>query len=308
MARYAVSKADAQAVIEMAIGGKAATKFYEGERTFDISVRFQKEYRDDEVKIGNILIPTMDKKYVPLKEIADISFITGPTFIYRDGSSRYVGIGFSIRDRDLGSTIAEAQKRCRDVARNVSTYGGKMIWAGEFESQQRATKRLMVIIPAVLLLILFLLYMNFGTVKDTLIAASTIPYAFIGGFISLWITGTVFGISAGVGFIILFGITAINSILLIAKMKENLRKNGNLRAAIDEAVRERIRPILMVALMGSMGLFPAALSSGMGSEIQKPLAIMIVGGIIICMLLSFTVLPQAFYWGYRRDKRFKEIE
>lgn len=300
MARYAVSKADAQAVIEMAIGGKAATKFYEGERTFDISVRFQKEYRDDEVKIGNILIPTMDKKYVPLKEIADISFITGPTFIYRDGSSRYVGIGFSIRDRDLGSTIAEAQKKVNEqVKLNPEN---KMVWAGEFESQQRATKRLKRIIPVVLLLILFLLYMNFGTVKDTLIAASTIPYAFIGGFISLWVTGTVFGISAGIGFIILFGITAINSILLIAKMKENRRKYGNLRIAIDEAVRERIRPILMVALMGSMGLLPAALSSGMGSEIQKPLAIMIVGGILICMILSFTVLPQVFYFAYRKKE------
>ncbi|MCL2246796.1 MAG: CusA/CzcA family heavy metal efflux RND transporter [Lentimicrobiaceae bacterium] len=304
MARYSVSKADAQAVIEMAIGGKAATKFYEGERTFDISVRFQKEYRDDEVKIGNILIPTMDKKYVPLKEIADISFITGPTFIYRDGSSRYVGVGFSIRNRDLGSTIAEAQKKVQEqITLNPEN---KMVWAGEFESQQRATKRLMVIIPAVLLLILFLLYMNFGTVKDTLIAASIIPYAFIGGFISLWITGTVFGISAGVGFIILFGITAINSILLIAKMKENVRKNGNLRVAIDEAVRERIRPILMVALMGSMGLLPAALSNGMGSEIQKPLAIMIVGGILICMMLSFTVLPQVFYFAYRRDNKVKK--
>jgi cobalt-zinc-cadmium resistance protein CzcA len=298
MARYAITKADAQAVIEMAIGGKAATKFYEGERTFDIRVRFQKEYRDDEDKIGNILIPTMDKKYVPLKEIADIEFFTGPTFIYRDGSSRYVGIGFSIRDRDLGSTIAEAQKKVKEqVQLNPEN---KMVWAGEFESQQRATKRLMVIIPAVLLLILFLLYMNFGTVKDTLIAASTIPYAFIGGFISLWITGTVFGISAGVGFIILFGITAINSILLIVLMKSNMQKIRNLRIAIDEAVKERIRPVLMIALMGSMGLLPAALSSGMGSEIQKPLAIMIVGGIIVCMILSFTVLPQVFYFAYRK--------
>jgi cobalt-zinc-cadmium resistance protein CzcA len=301
MARYAVSKADAQAVIEMAIGGKAATKFYERERTFDINVRFQKEYRDDEDKIANILIPTMDKKYVPLKEISDISFITGPTFIYRDGSSRYVGVGFSIRNRDLGSAVAEAQKKVAEQVRlNVEN---KMVWAGEFESQQRATKRLMVIIPVVLLLILFLLYMNFGTVKDTLIAASTIPYAFIGGFISLWITGTVFGISAGVGFIILFGITAINSILLIVLMKSNFQKTRNLRTAIDEAVKARIRPVLMIALMGSFGLLPASLSSGMGSEIQKPLAIMIVGGIIICMILSFTVLPQVFYFAYRRDKR-----
>lgn len=179
MARYSVSMADAQAVVEMAIGGKAASTFYENERTFDIMVRFQKKFRDDEEKIGNILIPTMNGKQVPLKEIADISFITGPAFIYREGSSRYVGVGFSIRDRDLGSTIAEAQEKVsRDI---VLEPENKMVWAGEFESQQRATKRLAVIVPAVLLLILFLLYMNFRTVKDTLIAASSMPYAFIGG-------------------------------------------------------------------------------------------------------------------------------
>lgn len=304
MARYAVSMADAQAVVEMAIGGKAATKFYEEERTFDVQIRFQKEYRDNEDKIGNILIPTMDGKNVPLKEIADIKFITGPTFIYREGSSRYVGVGFSIRDRDLGSTIAEAQQKVSSTVK-LNTEN-KMVWAGEFESQQRATGRLMVIIPAVLLLILFLLYLNFGTVKDTLIAASAIPYAFIGGFISLWITGTVFGISAGIGFIILFGITAINSILLIVLMKERMQRTKNLRLAIDDAVSNRIRPVLMIALMGSMGLLPAALSHGMGAEIQKPLAIMIVGGILICMVLSFTVLPQVFYFAYRRDKRLKE--
>lgn len=304
MARYAVSMADAQAVVEMAIGGKAATKFYEGERTFDIQLRFQKEDRDNEDKIGNILIPTMDGKYVPLKEIADISFITGPTFIYRDGSSRYVGVGFSIRDRDLGSTIAEAQKAVSEKVQLKTE--NKMVWAGEFESQQRATARLKVIVPAVILIILFLLYLNFGTVKDTLIAASAMPYALIGGFVSLWITNTTFGISAGIGFIILFGITAIDSILLIALMKSKMQRSHNLRLAIDEAVSSRIRPVLMIAFMGSMGLLPAAMSSGMGSEIQKPLAIMIVGGIVICMILSFTVLPQVFYFAYRRDKRLRK--
>ena len=304
MARYAVSMEAAQTVIEMAIGGKAATRFYEGERIFDVQLRFQKEYRDNEDKIGNILIPTMDGKYVPLKEIADISFITGPTFVYRDGSSRYVGIGFSIRDRDLGSTIKEARKKVADQIKLAPE--NKMVWAGEFESQQRATERLVVIIPTVILLILFLLYLNFGTVKDTLIAASAMPYAFIGGFISLWVTNTIFGISAGIGFIILFGITAIDSILLITLMKLKIQKSHNLRLAIDEAVKERLRPVLMIALMGSMGLLPAALSHGMGSEIQKPLAIMIVGGIAINMILSFTVLPQVFYFAYRRDKRLKE--
>jgi len=303
MARYAVSMADAQAVVEMAIGGKAANSFYENERTFDIMIRFMKEFRDDEEKIGNILIPTMTGKQVPLKEIADIKFITGPAFIYREGSSRYVGIGFSIRDRDLGSTIAEAQEKVNDVVQLSPE--NKMVWAGEFESQQRATKRLMVIIPAAILMILFLLYMNFRTIKDTLIAASAMPYAFIGGFISLWVTGTVFGISAGIGFIILFGIVSINSILLIARMKKYMQRSHNLRMGIDEAVGQLVRPILMIALMGSMGLLPAALSNGMGSEVQKSMAIMIVGGIIICMILSFTVLPHVFYYAYRRDKRLK---
>jgi cobalt-zinc-cadmium resistance protein CzcA len=242
----------------------------------------------------------MDGKYVPLKEIADIFFITGPTFVYREGSSRYVGVGFSIRDRDLGSTIADAQKQVSENEQLDSD--NTTVWAGEFESQQRATTRLMFIVPAVILLILFLLYMHFGTVKDTLIAASALPYAFIGGFISLWVTGTTFGISAGIGFIILFGIVCIDSILLISLMKTKMWEKRNLRQGIDSAVRARVRPVLMIALMGSMGLFPAALSSGMGSEVQKPLAIMIVGGIIVCMILSFTVLPQVFYFSYRRKK------
>jgi cobalt-zinc-cadmium resistance protein CzcA len=301
MARYAVSMAEAQAVIEMAIGGKAASKFYENERTFDIMVRFQKDYRDDAEKISNILIPTMQGKQVLLKEIADIKFVTGPTFIYREGSSRYIGIGFSIRGRDLGSTIEEAQQK---VAATVKLNpANKMVWAGEFESQQRATSQLMLIIPVVIFLVLFLLYMNFGTVKDTLIAASAIPYGLIAGFLSLWITNTIFGISAGIGFILLFGITSINSILLIASMKRNLQKTRDLVFSINDAVKKLVRPILMVALMGAVGLLPAALSDGMGSEVQKPFAIMIVGGIIFCMILSFTVLPQVFYFAYKEEQQ-----
>lgn len=297
MARYAIDVADAQAVIEMAIGGSAATKFYEDDRMFDVRLRFQKEYRDDEEKIGDILIPAEDGKKIPLKEISTISYITGPTFIYREGSSRYIAVGFSIEGRDLGSVIAEAKEK---VAREVHIpEKNKVVWAGEFESKERATKQLAVIVPAVLVLILFLLYFNFGTIKDTLIAASTIPFAFIGGFISLWVTGTVFGISAGIGFIILFGVNTINSIILIAVMKENLRKMS-LKEAISNGVHSRIRPIVMIALMGSLGLLPAALSTGMGSEIQKPLAIMIVGGLLICMVLALTVLPQVFHWAYRK--------
>jgi cobalt-zinc-cadmium resistance protein CzcA len=272
MARYGVDIANAQAVVEMAIGGSAVTTFYDEDRMFDVRIRFAKEYRDDDEKIGDILIPTESGVKIPLREIATISYITGPTFIYREGSSRYIAVGFSIEGRDLGSTIAEAKAK---VARETNIpEENKVVWAGEFESKERATAQLAVIVPAVLLLILFLLYFNFRTIKDTFIAASTIPFA----------------------------LNTINSIILIAVMKDNFRKMC-LKEAISKGVYDRIRPVVMIALMGSLGLLPAALSSGMGSEIQKPLAIMIVGGLLICMILSLTVLPQVFYWAYRKENK-----
>ncbi len=299
MARYGINTADVQAVIEMTIGGQAATKFYENDRQFDVILRFAETYRDSPEKIGNILIPTSNGQNVPLQEIATIEYKTGPAFIYREGNSRYIGVGFSIEGRDLGSTIAEAKKVvAKEVKLPKDNY---MEWAGEFESKERASKQLMTVIPISLILILLLLYSNFGNTKDTALAAITIPFAFIGGFLSLWITNTIFGISAGIGLIILFGVNTINGIILIAVMKDNL-KEYPLIQAIALGVKSRIRPILMIALMGSLGLLPAALSTGMGSEIQKPLAIMIVGGLMICLVLSFTVLPTVFYYAYRDKK------
>lgn len=299
MAKYGVTTSDAQSVVAMAIGGQAATTFYENERMFDVRLRYQKQHREDADKIGNILVPVLDGHHVPLKEIATIDYHTGPAFIYREGNSRYIGIGFSIEGRDLGSTIAEAKEK---VAQDVKLPPyDKMEWAGEFESKDRATKQLALVVPISLFLILFLLYMNFGNLKDTVISSITLPFAFIGGLISLWITDTTFGISAGIGFIILFGVATIDGIILIAVMRDNLRKRMALREAIAKGVYSRVRPIIMIALMGSMGLLPAALSNGMGSEIQKPLAIMIVGGLLICTFLSITVLPQLFYLAYRKD-------
>ena len=301
MAKYGISTADAQAVIEMTIGGQAATKFYENERMFDVMLRFEKQYRDTPEKIANILIPTADEKKVPLKEIATIDYHTGPSFIYREGNSRYIGVGFNIEGRDLGSTIAEAKEQ---VAKDIKLpKNHKMVWAGEFESKERAAKQLAMVVPISLVLIMMLLYFNFGNLKDTLISSITLAFAFIGGFISLWTTGTIFGISAGIGFIILFGVATIDGIVLIGVMKENLQNRMPLKEAIAKGVESRIRPVVMIALMGSMGLFPAAISHGMGSEIQKPLAIMIVGGLIICMLLSFTILPLIFYYAYRKTEK-----
>lgn len=300
MARYGIQTADVQAVIEMTIGGQAATQFYEGDRKFDVILRFQEAYRDSPEKIANILIPTSNGHNIPLQEIATIGYKTGPAFIYREGNSRYIGVGFSIEGRDLGSTIDEAKKVvAKEVKLPKENYTE---WAGEFESKERATKQLALVVPVSLVLILLLLYTNFGNMKDTAIASLTLPFAFIGGFISLWVTGTVFGISAGIGFIILFGVATIDGIVLIGVINDNLKHKMKLKEAITNGVKSRIRPVVMIALMGSMGLLPAALSTGMGSEIQKPLAIMIVGGLIVCLILSFSILPVVFYYAYRKQK------
>nr|WP_297307328.1 CusA/CzcA family heavy metal efflux RND transporter [uncultured Flavobacterium sp.] len=298
MAKYGIQTADVQAVIAMTIGGQAATKFYENDRQFDVVLRFNEQYRNTPEKIKNILIPTSTGRNIPLQEIATVGFQSGPAFIYREGNSRYIGIGFGIEGRDLGSTIEEAKKI---VVQEVKLpKENHMIWAGEFESKERAANQLMLVVPVSLVLILLLLYFNFGNVKDTLIASITLPFAFIGGFISLWITNTTFGISAGIGFIILFGVATIDGIVLIGVIRDNMKAKLSLLDSIFQGVKSRIRPVVMIALMGSMGLLPAALSTGMGSEIQKPLAIMIVGGLIICLILSFTVLPVIFYLAYKK--------
>lgn len=299
MAKYGISTADVQAVIEMTIGGQAATRFYEGDRQFDVVLRFQEEYRNSPEKIGNIMIPSSNGQHIPLQEIASIGYLTGPAFIYREGNSRYIGVGFSIEGRDLGSTIAEAKQL---VAKEIKLPKGKhMEWAGEFESKERASKQLALVVPISLVLILMLLYFNFGNIKDTAICSITLAFAFIGGFLSLWATGTVFGISAGIGFIILFGVATIDGIVLIGVIRDNIAHRIPLKEAIIQGVRSRIRPVVMIALMGSFGLLPAALSTGMGSEIQKPLAIMIVGGLIICLILSFSIIPIIFYYAHRKD-------
>lgn len=297
MARYGVKMDDAQAVVEMAIGGKAVSSFYEGDRKFDIRLRYAEEYRKSEEEIKNILVPTGGDNKVPLEEIADIGFFSGPAFVYREGNSRYIAVGFSIRGRDLGSTIKEAQALVEANLNLPKSY--KLEWAGEFESQQRATKRLFKIVPLSLLLITFLLYIYFNNFLDTSLALLTLPLAFVGGYLSLLISNTIFGISAGVGFIILFGVGTIDGIILITVIKEYIKKGMTLRKAIEKGIYDRIRPILMIALMGSLGLLPAALSQGMGSEIQKPLAIVIVGGLTIGMFFSLFVLPHVFYYAYK---------
>jgi cobalt-zinc-cadmium resistance protein CzcA len=306
MALYGVTTEDANSVIEMAIGGKAATRIYEGEKSFDLRIRYPESFRENEEAIGNLTVPTLRGNKIPLKEVADIQHIIGPSMIYRDKHMRYGAIKFSVRGRDLGSTIAEAQHKVN--AQITLPKGYSLEWAGDFENQQRATKRLSQVVPISLLLIFLILFILFGKIKDALLVLNNVPFAIIGGIFSLWLTNVNFSISAGIGFIALFGICVQNGVILLSKFKTNVRtmnasSNFSLAHAILEGVESRIRPVVMTAMMAAIGLLPAAMSSGIGSETARPLARVVIGGLITDTFFNLFIFPIVFYWVYRRMLR-----
>jgi cobalt-zinc-cadmium resistance protein CzcA len=306
MALYGVTTEDANAVIEMAIGGKAATQIYEGERKFDLRIRYPEDFRNDEAAIGALRIPTLSGAKVPLSEISNIRKITGPSIIYRDKHQRYGAIKFSIRGRDMGSTIAEAQEKVAAEIKLPKEY--KLEWAGDFENQQRATSRLSTAVPISLMLIFFILFVLFGNIKDALLVLNNVPFALIGGILALLITNVNFNISAGIGFIALFGICVQNGVILITRFKTNMvelkhHPSWTFADAIRDGVATRLRPVIMTALMAAIGLMPAALSTGIGSEASKPLAIVVIGGLITNTIFCLFVYPIVFYWAYQKKAK-----
>ncbi|HEY6083402.1 MAG TPA: efflux RND transporter permease subunit, partial [Chitinophagaceae bacterium] len=267
MAMYGVTAADANAVIEMAIGGKAATQLYQGIQKFDIRIRFPEDFRKTETNIGNLLVPTLRGTMVPIKEIADITTRTGPCLIFRDDHERYSAVKFSVRDRDMGSAIKEAMAKVNEKVHLKKGYS--IAWQGDFENEQRATKRLSQVVPISLLLIFILLIVTFRNLKDAGLVFLNVPFAVVGGVMALLISGTNFSISAGIGFIALFGICILQGVLLISAFKQNLERikghNSPLYTAVKQGVHALTRPVLMTALMDILGLLPAAISTGIGS-------------------------------------------
>jgi cobalt-zinc-cadmium resistance protein CzcA len=302
MALYGVSTADANAVIEMAIGGKAVTQLYEGIRKFDIRIRFPEQFRMTQDDIGNLLVPTLSGSKVPVHEIATITQKTGPCLIFRDDNRRYSAVKFSVRGRDMGGAIAEAQQKVDQVVNLKRGYS--MVWQGDFENQQRASKRLAQVVPISLLLIFLLLFVMFGNLKDAGLVFLNVPTAVVGGILALLITGTNFSISAGIGFIALFGICILTGVLLITAFKHNLElikhSESPLYTSIKLGVNELIRPVMMTALMATIGLLPAAISTGIGSESSRPLARVVIGGLICATVFSLLVFPLVFFWAYRK--------
>ena len=290
LARYGVAKEDVQSIIEMAIGGKSASLLYEEE-------------------IGKILVPAMDGTMVPIKELADITTITGPLLIFRDNHARFCAVKFSVRGRDMGTAVAEAQKKVNASVHLPAGYSLK--WTGDFENQQRASKRLAQVVPISIAIIFIILFILFSNARDAGLVLLNVPFAAVGGIAALLITGFNFSISAGIGFIALFGICIQNGVIMISDIKANLKLGSPLQEATKEGVRSRIRPVIMTAAMAAIGLLPAAMSHGIGSESQRPLAIVIIGGLIGATFFALFIFPLIVEVVYERmlyDKNGKLLQ
>lgn len=292
-ARYGLNSGDVNSLVQTAMGGSVATTVLEGDRQFGVAVRLAPQFRDSieairDVKVG-YATPGGSNAYVPLTEVADISLDTGASFIYRERSQRYIPIKFSIRGRDLGSTVAEAQERVAEKIKLPPGY--RILWSGEFENLQQATERLLIIIPITFLLILVLLYGLFNTMRDSLVAIAGIPFAVSGGIIALYVTGEEFSVSAAIGFISLAGVAVMDGILNITYFRELLSRGQTFSEAIFNGAEQRMRPMLMTALSAGVGLLPAALSQGIGSQVQRPLATVVVGGMLLGPILLLVVGP-----------------
>ena len=298
-ARYGLRVSDVNAVVQAAVGGQGVTQVFEGERLFDLVVRFLPEYRRDAETIGNILVSTPEGARIPLKQLATIKTQTCAFLIYRENNERYIPIKFSVRDRDLESTVKEAQQKIADAVQLPERY--RIEWAGQYDQLKEEQKRLLNIVPLSMLVILFLLYTTFNSLRNALLVLVTVPFALIGGVFALVLTGTNFSISAAVGVISTLGVAILGGLLLISRIEE-LRLSGlGLREAVIKGSEMQMRPILMATLGAAIGLLPAALATGIGSQAQKPLARVVVGGMLTAAVLILVVLPVLYELVHRRS-------
>jgi cobalt-zinc-cadmium resistance protein CzcA len=296
-ARYGLTPDDVNATVAAAIGGSTAADLYEAgtDRHFPIIVRLKPEQRDSLESIRRITIgaPAPDGSnttiQVPLSEVADVHLTSGASFIYREHQERYIPIKFSVRGRDLGGAVEEARARITSKVHLPAGY--HLEWAGELDNLNNAIARLEVVVPISLVLMLLLLYANFGSITDSLLAFSAIPMAVVGGVLALALTGTAFSISAAIGFVALFGIAVMDGILVVTTYNNAVDEGLDRAAALGNTVRHSLRPVVMTCLVAAIGLLPAALSTGIGSQVQKPLALVVVGGMALAPMLILLVLP-----------------
>ena len=278
----------------MGVGGMPVTEVIDGRRRFPVMVRLAAPYRSTPEAVGQTLIGTPAGGTVTLSQVARVRTVEAPEVINHEGGQRYVVVQSNVRGRDLGSFVAEVR---RAVTQSVSLPSGYYLtYGGQFENQARATKRLAVIVPLVLLLICGLLYASFGSLRHTFLVMMTVPFALVGGIAALWMRGINLNLSASVGFIALFGVAVLNGVVMITYINQLRAAGAALRDAVSAGASMRLRPVLMTALVASFGFIPMALSTSSGAEVQRPLATVVIGGLISATLLTLLVLPVAYIW------------
>jgi cobalt-zinc-cadmium resistance protein CzcA len=302
IARYGINVEDVNDLIESIIAGKEAGMVYEGEQRFNLVVRLNQEASRDVETIKNLLVSAPDGARVPLAQLAEIKLVEGPAQISREDTRRRIGVELNVRGRDIKSFVQEAQT---SIAREAKLPPGYYItWGGQFENLQRATGRLMIVVPLALFLIFVLLFTTFNSVKQAILIYTSIPLAVVGGVLALWMRGLPFSISAGVGFIALFGVAVLDGVVMVSYINQ-LRDQGR---SVGEAVREgaeaRLRPILMTALVASLGFVPMAIATSAGAEVQRPLATVVIGGLLVSTVLKLLVLPMLYGWFERERVEF----
>jgi heavy metal efflux system protein len=305
-ARYGLNSGDVNAVVQAAMGGTQATTVLEGDREFALTVRFGPQFRGSVDSVRQLRVGYQNAaggtSYIPLSELATISLDTGASYIYHERNERFIPVKFSVRGRDLGSTVAEAQAR---IARNVKLpQGYRLEWAGEFHELEQARARLMVVVPIALAIILVLLYGLFNSVRNSLLTLAGIPFAISGGVLALFVSGQNLSVSAEIGFVSLFGVSVMNGILVITYFTQLWQEGQPAEEAMFNASEQRMRPMLMTALSACIGLFPAAVSTGIGSQVQRPLATVVVGGMLLGPVMLLVVAPalQMMFLGRARPR------
>jgi cobalt-zinc-cadmium resistance protein CzcA len=293
IARYGINVADINGLIEAAVGGSAVTQVAQGERLYDLVVRLQPQYRGTPEQIGNILVASPDGQQIPLKELANIQVSSGASFIYRQDNSRFIGVQYSVQGRDLASAVHDAQQRVASIVHLPQGY--RIVWGGEYQEYTASRAQLRIVLPLTLFVIFVLLFTLYGNFKFPLITVGGVLLsAPIGGMLALLVTGTPFSVSSGIGFLALFGVSVQTAVVYISYVNE-LRGDG---VPIAEATRQaailRLRPIMMTALVAALGLLPAALSTGVGSDSQRPFALVIVGGLFSRLLISIFLMPALY--------------
>jgi cobalt-zinc-cadmium resistance protein CzcA len=293
-ARYQINVADVQDAIQTAVGGNAVTQVLQGEQRYDLVMRYLAPYRDTKEAIARIRLLSPAGERVSLAQLCAVDVADGASEIYREGNTRYVAIKYSVRGRDLGSTVEEAIKAVADKVKLPSGY--RIDWAGEYESQKRSERRLLIILPITILLIFIILYTMFDSLKWALLILTNVAMARVGGLLALLVTHTNFSVSSGVGFLALFGVSVQTGVIMLEYINQIRARGRSIEESAIEGAVLRLRPIMMTMLVATLGLLPAALSRGIGSDSQRPFAIVIVGGLISDLVMSIFLLPTLYVW------------